>query len=388
MSRIPAIRQAPRFRSVASVALAGWLGFGAAGAALAQSPACQRIAQQLNDLSLRADQSRNAAVEQQVAAQQSEIQRVIGALRQLDCRRPAGGYPDERPAQCFALEQRLQGLRQSMARLQRQGLQSDRAAFAARRQTLLGAYDSYGCTDPIFDGDAASSPDYRTADPLYDDPRLPPPGLPGGVPGRSGVTIGSAPVSPYGGALPPAPGGPDDQGDPGSSVTIDGGAPASPLAPPEQQGFAGRQPVCVRLCDGFFFPVAGASSPAQAQDICQAQCPQAQATLFLRTPGGEIGDATDLQGRPYSALPNALKYRTKADDSCSCKRADQSWGAALKPAEEKLGKHDDELTVTQKNAADVAAGKVKVPGEPEPLKSPAKPKQNVRIIDTSKPKSP
>ena len=371
----------------AGIALCGLF----ASDAAAQSPACTRIAQQITSLSLQGndggDPDRAAFVNRQIQAQRAEMQRVTAYMRQIGCNQQGLQFGGDASAECVPLGQRVKALQQGVARLSQQNLQGDRGASAARRQTLLNAYDSYGCTDPIYDGDAASSPDFRTNnDTLYDrnvQSR------------RSGVTIG-----PQGtGLVPPSP---DTDDDPGSSVTIGSASDPSPLAPP-QGGFAGRQPVCVRLCDGFFFPIAGASTPAQAQEMCQAQCPQTQASLFLRAPNGEITDATDLTGQPYSALPNALKYRTKADEACTCRRADQSWGTTLKPAEDKLEKRSDELTVTPKNQNDIAKGTLKVPGDAKsgvatkqateagaladtPLRT--GPRPNVRVIDTSKAKTP
>jgi hypothetical protein len=36
-----------------------------------------------------------------------------------------------------------------------------------------------------------------------------------------------------------------------------------------------------------------------------------------------------INGQPYTALPNALKYRSEFNPSCSCKRPGQSWADAL-----------------------------------------------------------
>ena len=372
----------------AGIALSGLIASGAS----AQSPACARIAQQISGLALQGrdagDPERAALLNRQIQAQRAEIQRISSTMRQIGCNQPNLQFGSDASPECLPLGQRLKALQQGVARLNQQNLQGDRAANAARRQTLLDTYDSYGCTDPIYDGDAASSPDFRTNTDTFFDPSV--------QSRRSGVTIG-----PPGGArgqnglLPPLP---ENDDDPGSGVTIGGPLDTAPLAAP-QAGFAGRQPVCVRLCDGFFFPIAGASNPAQAQDMCKAQCPQAEATLFLRAPNGEISDATDLGGQPYSSLPNALKYRTKSDEACTCRRADQSWGAALKPAEDQLEKRSDELVVTPKNQNDIVKGTLKVPGAAKtgtaskpatesaaPL--PGTPRPNVRIIDTSKAKTP
>src|SRR3954468_10081873 len=104
-------------------------------------------------------------------------------------------------------------------------------------------------------------------------------------------------------------------------------APAGDLANPEAQGGSVRT-VCVRTCDGYYFPVSYATSPARfAQDekTCQRMCPASEVMLFsYPTQGADITQATSINGQPYTALPNALKYRTEFNPSCSCKRAGQS----------------------------------------------------------------
>jgi hypothetical protein len=89
----------------------------------------------------------------------------------------------------------------------------------------------------------------------------------------------------------------------------------------------------VRTCDGFYFPISYATSPArfvQDEKTCQRMCPAAEVQLFsYRTTGEDVTQATSSNGQTYSSLPNALKYRQSFDAACSCKRAGQSWADAL-----------------------------------------------------------
>jgi len=109
-------------------------------------------------------------------------------------------------------------------------------------------------------------------------------------------------------------------------------APSGDLANPEAQSGSFRT-VCVRTCDGYYFPVSYATSSGrfgQDEKTCQRMCPAAEVMLFsYRTSGEDITQATSINGQPYTALPNALKYRTEFNPSCSCKRAGQSWADAL-----------------------------------------------------------
>ena len=376
----------------------------AAAPARPQSANCQRIAQQIESLSYEggvSDPGRQAEINRQIQSQRAEAAQITAYMRSVGCGQTDLRFGGDASSECQPLGQRLRVMQQSIARLSQQALQGGRQVNAARRQTLLNSYDAFGCTDPIYDGDAASSPYQRQPREAFrrDDPYQGRDNFfdPGNQNRRSGVTFGS---SPPGSVVPPLP---DEMDSLDGGVTIDN---QDRQAPQPRQGFAGKQPVCVRLCDGFFFPLSGASGPAEAQDMCQAQCPQSKTTVFLRTPNGEIGDAADIEGNTYSSLPNALKYRTKTVETCTCKKSDQSWSATLKPAEDLIDKKNEDLVVTEKNADDIARGKLKPPGADAkssqrrdggkadgdavlsdvPLRT--GPRPNVRIIDTGKARVP
>jgi Protein of unknown function (DUF2865) len=78
--------------------------------------------------------------------------------------------------------------------------------------------------------------------------------------------------------------------------------------------------VCVRLCDGAFFPVSFATTRNRLkQDAarCEAGC-GVPARLFVSPPDGTAEDLVDVSGRPYAELPNAFRFRTSFDPACSC----------------------------------------------------------------------
>jgi Protein of unknown function (DUF2865) len=84
--------------------------------------------------------------------------------------------------------------------------------------------------------------------------------------------------------------------------------------------------VCVRLCDGFFYPVreyAVGSQLAQDAERCQSNC-AAPAELYVYRTGREIEQAISLQGSAYMDLPVALKFRKEYVKGCSCKQAEYS----------------------------------------------------------------
>jgi hypothetical protein len=80
--------------------------------------------------------------------------------------------------------------------------------------------------------------------------------------------------------------------------------------------------VCVRLCDGYYFPISFSATTDRFEhdrQSCENSC-GAQGRLFVyRNPGGEPDDMQDLQGRPYRQLRTAFLYRTEYVADCKCK---------------------------------------------------------------------
>jgi hypothetical protein len=83
--------------------------------------------------------------------------------------------------------------------------------------------------------------------------------------------------------------------------------------------------VCVRLCDGFYYPVSYStygSRLAQDAEACQANCAAPAELYVYRNPGQEIEQAISLQGSAYMDLPVALRYRQEYVGGCSCKQSE------------------------------------------------------------------
>ncbi|NOJ48487.1 DUF2865 domain-containing protein [Bradyrhizobium archetypum] len=112
--------------------------------------------------------------------------------------------------------------------------------------------------------------------------------------------------------------------------------------------------VCVRTCDGGYFPVSFATYQARFQDderTCKALCPATEATLFTyRNPGEDINQAVSINGQPYTSLPNAFKFRTEFNPSCACKAAGQTWSEALKSVDDRAGIEQGDIIVTEESA--------------------------------------
>ena len=91
----------------------------------------------------------------------------------------------------------------------------------------------------------------------------------------------------------------------------------------------GKRSVCVRLCDGYFFPVGPVSDSSDVsghEALCSGLCPGAPTRLYFQPAGSDkIEDAISAKdSKPYTALPVAFRHSDKADNTCSCRRPGQS----------------------------------------------------------------
>jgi hypothetical protein len=83
--------------------------------------------------------------------------------------------------------------------------------------------------------------------------------------------------------------------------------------------------VCVRLCDGFYYPVSYStygSRLEQDKTQCESNCAAPAELYVYRNPGQEIEQAISLHGSAYMDLPVALKFRKEYVKGCSCKQAE------------------------------------------------------------------
>ncbi|MEP4034001.1 DUF2865 domain-containing protein [Roseibium polysiphoniae] len=81
--------------------------------------------------------------------------------------------------------------------------------------------------------------------------------------------------------------------------------------------------LCVRTCDGYFFPVSFSTGQSQFADDaarCGEICPAAPTELFVhRNPGGLAEEMISLAGIPYAETENAYRYKTEFVQNCSCR---------------------------------------------------------------------
>jgi hypothetical protein len=253
--------------------------------AFAQSPnpTCQRLEAQLASLDrgnsdpARADQIRRA--EDAVNRQQFEVDRLVAQSRRMGCE-SSGFFSifSNPPPQCGGLSRQIDQQRNALERQQNQleQLSGGTTERAAQRQSLLVALGDNGC-----------GAQYRSA------------------------------------ALAGQQGGFFDR--------LFGGNGGSFSAPAGQMGGTFRT-ICVRTCDGFYFPISYATTPDRFRDdeqTCQHMCPAAEVSLYTyHNPGEEVTQAVSLNGRLYTELPTAFSYRKALNPACSCRRPGESWRRA------------------------------------------------------------
>jgi hypothetical protein len=80
--------------------------------------------------------------------------------------------------------------------------------------------------------------------------------------------------------------------------------------------------LCVRLCDGFYFPISYATHPDRfALDAkrCERSCPSRSRLFVHRNPGESADEMLDLEGRSYRDLPTAFLHQLQYVPDCTCR---------------------------------------------------------------------
>jgi hypothetical protein len=281
-----------------------------AGAAMAQTPACSNWRAELASLQgQRGGDPRAAQAAQRVAGQLAQLS---SQYRAMGCDR--GGFlffGEQPPAQCGGVRAQLGALQSQYAQLQRQaqggGVEQRRAQLAALIDSNCRDQRQRGFFETIF-----------------------------GIEPRRGEIDSTLPE-------------------------LDPEQPRDPSETTARQG--GPHTVCVRTCDGFFFPLANNPGGREGQDeMCQALCPGTETLAFGMSNGGDIQNAVARSsGTPYASLPNALKYTKSFDASCTCRAPGQSWTQALQQAEQMLDQRKGDIIVTEQRSLEMSRPKPEQP---------------------------
>jgi hypothetical protein len=125
--------------------------------------------------------------------------------------------------------------------------------------------------------------------------------------------------------------------------------------------------ICVRTCDGYYFPISYSTVPERFADddkACHAMCPAAQVSLFTyRNPGEDVAQAISTDGKTYSELPNAFAYRKTYNPNCRCKPAGETWAQALKYLDDQTVENGD-IVVDEQRAKQLSQPRTDAQGKP------------------------
>ncbi|MCU0819488.1 MAG: DUF2865 domain-containing protein [Beijerinckiaceae bacterium] len=288
--------------------LAGLFALTVATPSHAQPAMCNTIRAELANL----PRSNAGGNPREAARLRSEIANARNAMRANGCDQPRGFFGlGSAPAVCAPLAAQTQ---QMEARL-RQTEPAD--ANAPRRAQLLAAYQRYGC-----DGAQQAAPQRGV---IYAQPQEP------GILERLF----------------------------GSSATVDQRRETLTTLDPEfdeelkeKARLGGRTPVCVRTCDGFFFPVnfEGLTARDEHGQVCQALCPGAETMVMYMRLGAEIETAATRDGQAYTSYPFALKYRENRDNACFCRPPGYTAAQLAKGQEDLVETRKGDLVVTREQA--------------------------------------
>jgi Protein of unknown function (DUF2865) len=285
------------------------------------NPACQRLEAQLASLDrgnadpARAEQIRRS--EEMVNRQQFEVDRLVAQSRRIGCE-SFGFFSifSNPPAQCGGLMRQLDQQRNALQRMRTdlESLNGGTTERAAQRRGLLIALGDNGC-GPQYRSAALAAQQGGFWDRLFGD--------------NGGGAIVSTPLGPMGGTF---------------------------------------RTVCVRTCDGYYFPISYSTSPdrfPEDEQTCQRMCPASEVALYTyHNPGEEMAQAVSLGGRLYTELPTAFQYRKSMSPECSCRRPGESWAQTLKA----IGPDDTvlpgDVVVTEQNAKQLSQPRIGLDGKP------------------------
>jgi hypothetical protein len=307
-----------------------------------QSQTCVRLESQLAAIDRGPlDPARASQIhryEDAISKQQQELDRVVVRLRQTGCE-SSGFFSlfSGQSASCGPLNQQVQQMRANIDRMltELQRVQGNTADRESQRRSVLIALSQNDC-----------GPQYRAAS--------------------------ASRANNNGGFF-------DSLFGPGSIVS----PPPTPGDVPQSSTY---RTVCVRTCDGFYWPISFSTVPSrfgEDERTCQRMCPAAAVQLYThRNPGEDMSQAVSLSGQPYSELPNAFLYRKQYSAACSCRHAGETWAHALGNVDDTIERGDIVVTeerakqmskAPQPRAAKPARGKGKAAEETPPPSAPAKP---------------
>jgi hypothetical protein len=287
------------FRALAGAFFAATLLLGTA--AQAQYADCARLQAQIAQAST-ADPSGSGRFAAAAQKQRSELDRTVAYAHSIGCDRSGFVFfGPQAPPQCPAINAQIQRMRANLDQMQGQ--------MRGPRDTLIAQYNAY-CRGGA---QVARTQPRGFFETLF-----------GG---------GSSPQQPE--ITPPLP---EDEAPRGGSMAV-----------------------CVKSCDGSFFPVSYSAHRGnldELNDLCKALCPNAEVTLFTRSLYRDMKSAVSIGGEPYRDTQNAFRFEKSIEPSCACKAPGQTWVQALADAERVLGsQRRGDMIVTPQQAEEMSRPK-------------------------------
>ena len=80
--------------------------------------------------------------------------------------------------------------------------------------------------------------------------------------------------------------------------------------------------VCVRLCDGYYWPVSEAATESRFRrdsNTCESSCSQPAKLYYAPQGDSDASQLIGLDGKPYTSLETAFLYRKALQPQCQCK---------------------------------------------------------------------
>ncbi|OAP49688.1 DUF2865 domain-containing protein [Sinorhizobium saheli] len=267
----------------------------------AASDVCSRLSARLADLSARV--TTNASLRDftgAVSRQNIELRRAKNDRRRMDCSNGSvvviGGTSD---AACAEIDETIARMEENLRRLKAQRQQLIGGNDEAKRQRILAAMEINDCSHEAENAWSTTPRADEFARMTAEETDLP----------RNILRD-----------LPP-----DSEDYP---LLMD--EPRMDDFPLWDGGMAGSlRTMCVRTCDGAFFPISSNATPAdfgRDAELCRARCPGAETELYYHELATEETDqmVSASTGRPYTELPTAFAYRSRdvgTPGICGCQPA-------------------------------------------------------------------
>lgn len=253
------------------------------------SPVCDRLNGELTALSEIYSAPANVRkYARAIAEQKMNIRELRAQLRDTGCSEGSlfvmGG---DNAGECQELEAKMARMETNLAILNEKRISlMTGEAEDVRRQDVLAQIDENGCNEETIL--ASASPEMAPEDALASD-------MPGGM---EQIRV------------PSSEGGYEDR----QFIDLGGSAVNGSY-----------RTMCVRTCDGAYFPISSQASSMSFQrdaQVCSMMCPGTETELYYHSIRQE-SDAmrSAFTGRPYDELDNAYRFRTQTrakDKACGC----------------------------------------------------------------------